>query len=243
MTFKVLLHHYGRFTSPPHREFVDEMIATIDPVDINTFSANQDFVVKDELRLCLEDEEKILLEHEKNIIKEQRFKVEEAKRMRLEEDKLLQIAELKKGGMSLGIQIMSKDLSRLFHSLDTVWLTPDIERFISQQGHVKCKFPWSDDYTVGRNFWLTLACLEPSRKSWLSEEHIELWVDYMWHGRPDNANWAMIIMVNIIPPNHVDDVPVVEPNKHDDVPVVPEPVLVDEDEDPEEEEFEEEEEP
>ncbi|GJX55154.1 hypothetical protein Tco_0285051 [Tanacetum coccineum] len=41
MTFKVLLHHYGRFTSPPHREFVDELIATIDPVDIDTFSANQ----------------------------------------------------------------------------------------------------------------------------------------------------------------------------------------------------------
>ncbi|GJW83426.1 hypothetical protein Tco_0156571 [Tanacetum coccineum] len=47
-------------------------------------------------------------------------------------------------------------------------------------------------------------------------------------------------MVNVIPPDHVDDVPVVEPNQHDDV---PEPVLVDEDEDPEEEEFEEEEEP
>ncbi|GJW78175.1 putative reverse transcriptase domain-containing protein [Tanacetum coccineum] len=50
-------------------------------------------------------------------------------------------------------------------------------------------------------------------------------------------------MVNVIPPDHVDDVPVVEPNQHDDVPVVPEPVLVDEDEDPKEEEFEEEEEP
>ncbi|GJZ56056.1 hypothetical protein Tco_0611249 [Tanacetum coccineum] len=48
-------------------------------------------------------------------------------------------------------------------------------------------------------------------------------------------------MVNVIPPDHVDDVPIVEPNQHDDVPVVPEPVLVDEDEEPEEEEFEEEE--
>nr|GFB34496.1 hypothetical protein [Tanacetum cinerariifolium] len=38
-------------------------------------------------------------------------------------------------------------------------------------------------------------------------------------------------MVNIIPPDHVDDVPVVEPNQHDDVPVVLEPVVVDEDED------------
>ncbi|GJV60209.1 hypothetical protein Tco_1466309 [Tanacetum coccineum] len=45
-----------------------------------------------------------------------------------------------------------------------------------------------------------------------------------------------IIMINIIPPGYVDDVPVVEPNQHDDVPVIPEPVLV-------EEEFEEEEEP
>ncbi|GJU45962.1 putative reverse transcriptase domain-containing protein [Tanacetum coccineum] len=49
-----------------------------------------------------------------------------------------------------------------------------------------------------------------------------------------------IIMVNVILPDHVDDVPVVEPNQHDDVPVVPDPVLVDEGEDPEEEEFEEE---
>ncbi|GJV88162.1 hypothetical protein Tco_1532100 [Tanacetum coccineum] len=52
-----------------------------------------------------------------------------------------------------------------------------------------------------------------------------------------------IIMVNVIPPDHVDDVPIVEPNQHDDVPVVPEPVLEDEDEDPKEEEFKEEEEP
>ncbi|GJS76125.1 hypothetical protein Tco_0726006 [Tanacetum coccineum] len=50
-------------------------------------------------------------------------------------------------------------------------------------------------------------------------------------------------MVNIIPPDHVDDVPIVEPNQPDDVLVVPKPVLVDEDKDPEEEEFEEEEEP
>ncbi|GKA65271.1 hypothetical protein Tco_0764978 [Tanacetum coccineum] len=50
-------------------------------------------------------------------------------------------------------------------------------------------------------------------------------------------------MANVIPPDHVDDLPVVEPNQPDDVLVIPEPVLVDEDEDPEEEEFKEEEEP
>ncbi|GJS45270.1 hypothetical protein Tco_0595391 [Tanacetum coccineum] len=52
-----------------------------------------------------------------------------------------------------------------------------------------------------------------------------------------------IIMANVIPPDHVDDLPVVEPNQPDVVPVIPEPVLVDEDEDPKEEEFKEEEEP
>ncbi|GJS13550.1 putative reverse transcriptase domain-containing protein [Tanacetum coccineum] len=52
-----------------------------------------------------------------------------------------------------------------------------------------------------------------------------------------------IIVPNVIPPNHVDDLPVVEPNQPNDVIVIPEPVLVNKDEDPEEEEFEEEEEP
>nr|GFB67015.1 hypothetical protein [Tanacetum cinerariifolium] len=50
-------------------------------------------------------------------------------------------------------------------------------------------------------------------------------------------------MVNVIPLDHVDNVPVVEPNQHDDVLVVPEPVLLDQDEDPKEDEFEEEEDP
>ncbi|GJW09317.1 putative reverse transcriptase domain-containing protein [Tanacetum coccineum] len=63
---------------------------------------------------------------------------------------------------------------------------------------------------------------------------VDLWKDYLC---------VPIIMVNVIPPDHVDDVPVVEPNQHDDVPIVPKPVLVDEDEDSKEEEFEEEEDP
>nr|GEX48732.1 hypothetical protein [Tanacetum cinerariifolium] len=50
-------------------------------------------------------------------------------------------------------------------------------------------------------------------------------------------------MVNVIPPDHVDDVPVAEQNQYDDVLVVPKPVLVDEDEDPKEHKFKEEEDP
>nr|GEW93299.1 putative reverse transcriptase domain-containing protein [Tanacetum cinerariifolium] len=49
-----------------------------------------------------------------------------------------------------------------------------------------------------------------------------------------------IIMMNVIPPDYMDEVPVVEPNQHDDVPVVPEPVLMDGDEHPKDDEFEEE---
>ncbi|GJU10491.1 hypothetical protein Tco_1381077 [Tanacetum coccineum] len=59
----------------------------------------------------------------------------------------------------------------------------------------------------------------------------------------DFGERLLIIMVIVIPPDHVDDVLIVEPNQHDDVPVVPKLVLEDEDEDPKEEEFEEEEEP
>ncbi|GJW88996.1 hypothetical protein Tco_0164336 [Tanacetum coccineum] len=67
-----------------------------------------------------------------------------------------------------------------------------------------------------------------------------------FHGKTTCVFWSFknnIIMVNEIPPYHVNDVLVVEPHQHDDVPVVPEPVLGDEDEDPEEDEFEEEEDP
>ncbi|GJW63487.1 ribonuclease H-like domain-containing protein [Tanacetum coccineum] len=55
--------------------------------------------------------------------------------------------------------------------------------------------------------------------------------------------YIYIIMVNVIPPDHMDDVLVVKPNQHNDLPVVPESVLVDEDEDPEEDDFKEEEDP
>ncbi|GJZ80206.1 hypothetical protein Tco_0645043 [Tanacetum coccineum] len=176
---------------------------------------SNDYLVEEELRLCLEAEERMRLEHEKNIIEELSFMVKEAKRMKLEEEKLLQIShmpgkskatvswvKINKHRLNVNdpslaellrkVKPWVEDLSRSFHSLDTVWLTPDIQRFISREGNIKCKFPWSDDYTVGRNFWLTLVCLDPTRKGWLSEEHIDLWVDYMWHGRPDNANWAMV---------------------------------------------------
>ncbi|GKB58176.1 hypothetical protein Tco_0914362 [Tanacetum coccineum] len=90
--------------------------------------------------------------------------MEEANWMRLEEEKMLQIAVVKKqkGHEFMNLTHVKTILAKL---------TP------SKGNHV--------DY-------LALACLDPSRKGWLSEEHIDLWVDYMWHERYENANWAMV---------------------------------------------------
>ncbi|GJZ18998.1 putative reverse transcriptase domain-containing protein [Tanacetum coccineum] len=61
--------------------------------------------------------------------------------------------------------------------------------------------------------------------------------------KDDGNEGVEIIMVNVFPPDHVDDLPEVEPNQPDLAPAIPEPALVDENEEPEEEEeFEDEEE-
>ncbi|GJU48739.1 hypothetical protein Tco_1218294 [Tanacetum coccineum] len=41
MTFKVLLHHYGRFTTPLGRKFVGGIVATVDLVKLDSFSTDQ----------------------------------------------------------------------------------------------------------------------------------------------------------------------------------------------------------
>ncbi|GJV87442.1 phospholipase-like protein [Tanacetum coccineum] len=65
---------------------------------------------------------------------------------------------------------IAQDTSRVLQSMDTVWLSYDIERFLGKSGQIKGKFPWNDDYIVDRNFWLKLVCLDPVRKGWLTEE-------------------------------------------------------------------------
>nr|GEW23170.1 phospholipase-like protein [Tanacetum cinerariifolium] len=164
----------------------------IDPRDLDE-DIDNDYLVEEELRLCLEEEERMRLEHQKIIDQEKSFRIEEAKRMRLKEEKMLQIAKVNKrkclefmnsthvkNALAKLTTIKRNDVHSLtrttktkercftiFYSMDTVWLTDDIEQFIGQP---KCKFPWSDDYTVDRNFWLRIVCLDPARKGWLSEE-------------------------------------------------------------------------
>ncbi|GKC49190.1 phospholipase-like protein [Tanacetum coccineum] len=94
----------------------------VDPHDSVEDIANE-YLVDEELKLCLEEEERIRSEQEKRIQQEKRLRLEEEEMLRLEEEKMLQIAE-----------------------------------------------------------------------------HMDLWVDYMWHGRRENANWSMVF----IPINETD---------------------------------------
>ncbi|GJZ04318.1 phospholipase-like protein [Tanacetum coccineum] len=214
LAFQVLAHE--RNDRQPKLQFTDAF---------RYEDISQDYILEEELRLCLEDEEMLRCEHEKIIFEENRFRLDEVNRLRLEEENMLQLEEQKKikrkefMNSSHGKSILAKlapakrnqlgssskkinskvswvkikkyrqhvndpctgkllknvkpwveDISRVLHCMDTVWLSDDIERFLGQPGQVKCKFPWNDDYTVDRNFWLKLVCLDPARKGWLTEE-------------------------------------------------------------------------
>nr|GEV48388.1 spindle assembly checkpoint component MAD1-like [Tanacetum cinerariifolium] len=120
--------------------------------------------------------------------------------------------------------------------------------------HMHLCGPMRIQSTNGKRFVLVVFD-DYSRYTWMNENKgimstkVELTLEQSQEGVSDDVLLTKaegndgIIMVNIIPPDHVDEVHVVEPNQHDDVLVVPEPILVDEDEDPEEDEFDEEEDP
>ncbi|GJR53179.1 phospholipase-like protein [Tanacetum coccineum] len=190
----------------------------IDPHDSDEDIAN-DYLVEEELRLCLEDEERMRLEQETIIKLEKSFRLEEAKRMRLEEEKMLQIAEVNKRKRHefMNSTHVKKILAKLTPSerndvhyvtgktkLKESWVKikkyrqnvndPSLAELLKKLNHGLRMF---HDFSLNGhkgNFWLRLVCLDPGQKGWLSEEHIDLWVGYMWHGRPENANWAMVFI-------------------------------------------------
>ncbi|GJS72599.1 phospholipase-like protein [Tanacetum coccineum] len=134
-----------------------------------------DYLIEEELKIGFESENVRVGKYEKNIIEEQRFRVNEAKRMNI----LGKLTHTKENHVDS------------MHGKTKATISNDL----SQNERVKCSFHGAMitlQVRISGNFWLTLVCLDPTRKGWLSEEHIDLWVDYMWHGRPDNANWAMV---------------------------------------------------
>ncbi|GJV90991.1 hypothetical protein Tco_1538804 [Tanacetum coccineum] len=80
-----------------------------------------------------------------------------------------------------------EDLSRINSEIDNIWISKDLDIYLGQPGHLLCKFPWSTEVCVDRQFWESLVCLDPPRQGWLLDE-----VDYMWHVRPRDAIKAMV---------------------------------------------------
>nr|GEV65726.1 phospholipase-like protein [Tanacetum cinerariifolium] len=140
------------------------------------------------IEIGLEGEEKMRFEHQKLIVEDNRIRLDEAKTLRLEEENMLQLEQQNKNkrkefmnsshcknllfklAHAKRIQLCSSSEKIKLKSIETVWLSDDIECFLAQSGQIKCKFSWNDDYIADRNFWLKLVCLDLTRKGWLTEE-------------------------------------------------------------------------
>nr|GEW54808.1 phospholipase-like protein [Tanacetum cinerariifolium] len=81
-----------------------------------------------------------------------------------------------------------------FCALPKILNVPSIEQlvFLSRGVVGHCKFPWCNDITVDRSFWNGLSALDDNRKGWLLDEHIDLWVTYLWLTRQTDIDWVMV---------------------------------------------------
>ncbi|PWA37409.1 phospholipase-like protein [Artemisia annua] len=94
--------------------------------------------------------------------------------------------------MCRDVKPWTEDLNRSHNSIDTIIIDRDFEEFINSSWSPRCKFPWCSDIVVDCIFRESLAGLDNNRSGWLRDEHIDLWVMYMWHFRPNNADWSMV---------------------------------------------------
>ncbi|GJW56194.1 phospholipase-like protein [Tanacetum coccineum] len=85
-----------------------------------------------------------------------------------------------------------EDLSRPFMRIDKIFLSHELQVFLSRVVVGRCKFPWCNDITVDRSFWNALCALDDNRKGWLLDEHIDLWVTYLWLTQQTDMDWAMV---------------------------------------------------
>ncbi|GKE53468.1 phospholipase-like protein, partial [Tanacetum coccineum] len=100
-----------------------------------------------------------------------------------------QLANQKNVLNPLMIEKCKSDLKRPFNIIDRIFLSHDLEEWLSRSVVGHCKFPWCNDISVDRSFWHGLCGVDDHRRGWL---HIELWIMYMWHTRPSDMDWAMV---------------------------------------------------
>ncbi|PWA88222.1 phospholipase-like protein [Artemisia annua] len=85
-----------------------------------------------------------------------------------------------------------EDLKRPSKRIDKVFVDLQLEAFITNNGQPRCKFPWCNDIVVDHHFWDCFVGMDETREGWLRDEHIELWVLYLWHVRPSVADWSIV---------------------------------------------------
>ncbi|GJT20011.1 phospholipase-like protein [Tanacetum coccineum] len=177
----------------------------------------QDYLREEELRLCLEGKEKMRCEHQKLIVEENRNRLDESKRLRFEEENMLQLEQQKKNKRK---ELMNsnhcKNLLSKLAPVKRIQLCSSSEMIQPKVSWVKNKKyrqkvydpctteflktvkPWVEDTSrvlqSMDTIWLSDDIEHPASHLFVSlnEHHIDLWVDYMWHVRPENSNWAMV---------------------------------------------------
>ncbi|GKA43519.1 phospholipase-like protein [Tanacetum coccineum] len=168
------------------RKLVQEFDDTLMSISSGTCCSDLDIDEDaDEFRMKLKEEEMLLFKEEQILEEESKLRLEEEAKMMREEENMLEEEKIHK-------KIIKNDLSRCNTSIDNVWLTEDLDMYLGKPGMLRCRFPWCNDWMVDRKFWESLVCLDPTRTCWILDNHIDLWVEYMWHVRPKLANWAMV---------------------------------------------------
>ncbi|GJV84832.1 hypothetical protein Tco_1524730 [Tanacetum coccineum] len=94
--------------------------------------------------------------------------------------------------MCLNLKPWKEDLKRPSKCIDKIYCNYYLEQFLITSGWSRCKFPWCTEIVVGRHFWDSLIGLDDERLGWLVDDHIELWVWYMWHFRQSFDDWSMV---------------------------------------------------
>ncbi|GJS45806.1 phospholipase-like protein [Tanacetum coccineum] len=76
---------------------------------------------------------------------------------------------------------------------DKVTVPEYMSAFINNKDLPEYRFPWGKrDIVIGRSFWLSLSCLNIGKSGWLTDQHLDVWIDLMWSLRPPEADWAIV---------------------------------------------------
>ncbi|GKC45884.1 hypothetical protein Tco_1063606, partial [Tanacetum coccineum] len=183
--------YFGNFSSQFWDKLNDGFIELFETPFLGTRSSMVDVDSDDDVVKVMvkqEEEERCRLEEHK--IMEALFlnSLKEEVRLREEKEKMLKYEEdEKKRRYELMNSDHWKDLSRYNKAPDRVYLSDAFDIFLGRLRPLRCRFPWCKDVSVDRRFWESLVCLHPPKKGWIIDE-----VNYMWHVRPHDTDWAMV---------------------------------------------------